>query len=256
MDPKRSLGQNFFTNKTLAEKIASIVTASNPELIIEIGPGTGAFTSLLETRCKKLVCIEKDDAIAKNLQIFFKGVQIVHTDVLDCDINKIVEDSKVPIEKVVMFGSLPYNISKPIIDKVLSTTKIQQQFYIIQKEVAQKYCAKAPDYNYLAVATQILATPKILLEIHPDSFRPRPKVTSSLIKFDLKSVEPIFQTLKEYKEFKDFVHLCFTKPNKTIKNNLGKDICNKISAEKAAFLERRPFALTKEELVDLFRSYR
>jgi 16S rRNA (adenine1518-N6/adenine1519-N6)-dimethyltransferase len=252
MEPKRSLGQNFFVNKTLAQKIVDLATASKPELIIEIGPGTGSFTNLLEFKCKKLICIEKDDAMAASLKLFYKAADIIHEDILDSHIEAIIKNSGVPAEKTVIFGSLPYNISKPIIDKMLSTVTVQQQFYIIQKEVAQKYCAKAPDYNYLAVATQVLATPKILLEINPASFRPQPKVMSSFIKFQLNSDRSIFSSLKEYQDFKGFVHLCFTKPNKTVKNNLGKAICDKIPTDKQVLLEKRPFALIKEELLELF----
>lgn len=252
MQAKKSLGQNFFVNNVLAQKIVDIATKDQPELIIEIGPGTGSFTILLEQRCKKLICIEKDENIAKNLSEIYRNIEVINQDILCCNISKIINQAGFAPSKTIIFGSLPYNISKPIIDQMLTTSEVKEQFYIIQKEVAQKYCAKVSDNNYLAVATQVLSTPKMIFDISPQSFRPIPKVNSTLINFSLN--ESPFNEISAYKKFQKFVHLCFTKPNKTIKNNIGKDLAEKVPETLLWTLEKRPFALEKEIFVELFNS--
>ena len=237
--PKRSLGQNFFTNQTLAERIAQSVLDSKPSTIIEIGPGKGAFTYFFNNKTKNLVLIEKDDTLAKSLQAYFPKAHIINQDFLEIDLIKEIID-KINIEKTnndeidcVVFGALPYNISKPIIKKCITELPNTTMFFIIQKEVADKYCA-IHDSNILNIQSRYFGNFSKIFDIQPGNFFPRPKVVSTLIKFTpydflLKSVSELSgkssiseeNRILAFRNFEKLIFRAFRSPRKTIKNNLG-----------------------------------
>ena len=233
MIPKKSLGQNFFINEHLGEKIANIVLEEKPKTVVEIGSGRGFFTGKIHKEVPTVICIEKDNNLAQGLGDTDKTLTIYNEDFLDFDMRKLPTD-------ILFFGSLPYNISKPIIRKIITSKHFTRPaFFIIQKEVAEKYIAKEPDNNLLSLTTQIYALPKKLFNINSGAFRPKPKVTSALIKFT-----PI-EKISVEKEFEGFLKTAFVSPRKTLKNNLRvKDI--------TPLLLKRPSELTLDEYVKLF----
>ena len=105
---KKSLGQNFLTDRNILEKIANIVSIKDKN-ILEVGPGTGNLTSfILKNNPKEMLLIEKDDELANNLDtIFNEQITIINDDILDID-ETLLFKKKV---KVTVFGNLPYNIS-------------------------------------------------------------------------------------------------------------------------------------------------
>ena len=103
---KKSLGQNFLTDRNILEKIVNVTTIKN-KIIFEVGPGTGNLTSfILKNKPKKLFVIEKDNDLAENLNLNFgEQLTIINDDILNINENSLFED------KVTVFGNLPYNIS-------------------------------------------------------------------------------------------------------------------------------------------------
>ncbi len=204
--PKRSLGQNFFVNKSLAQHITDLVKTSCVSQILEIGPGSGSFTENFYGTTEKLVLIEKDDTLVLELEIRFPKADIIHADFLDV---------KLPEKDITYFGSLPYNVSKPIIKKILtSDTFTQPAFFIIQKEVADKYTNR--DRNILGLIKELYADCKVLLTIKPENFSPRPKVMSAFIKFTPHNRYPDVDKIAMEK----LIIEAFKQPRKTLKNNL------------------------------------
>ena len=110
--PKKSLGQNFLTDKHVLEKITNIVSIRN-KYVLEIGPGTGNLSSfILKKNPKKLIAIEKDNLLAANLQNNFNDqMTIINKDILEIDETSLCQN------KVTVFGNLPYNISTEILSK-------------------------------------------------------------------------------------------------------------------------------------------
>jgi len=209
MNQKRSLGQNFFVNRHLAEYIVDKVKDVDTDSIIEIGPGTGFFTNLLIPIFKNIVVIEKDNALAKDLILRFPNINVINSDFLDFDLDTL--DS----HKSTFFGSLPYNISKAIIRKITQSKRFEHKsHFIIQKEVAEKYLY-APPYSMLSLTTALYANCKKILDISKESFRPQPNVTSSLIQFS-----PERRYEKKQKELEKLISLSFKSPRKTLYNNL------------------------------------
>jgi 16S rRNA (adenine1518-N6/adenine1519-N6)-dimethyltransferase len=175
---KKSLGQNFFINENLGNKIVEYVESSNPDIIVEIGPGRGFFTKKLSQICPKLLLVEKDDELAKQLSESYPLV--INIDFLGWDFKELKEyDGK----KIVFFGSLPYNVSKPIIQRVIASNFFNTPaYFIVQKEVAEKYTVLHPENNILSLRTQLLQN-QIDSSISAPVVLSKPKVDSSFISF-------------------------------------------------------------------------
>ena len=240
---KKSLGQNFFVNENLGEKIINFVKDENPEIIVEIGPGRGFFTHKLSIFSQQLVLIEKDDILAEDLKISFPNAIVLNQDFLDWNFKELEQFSG---KKIIFYGSLPYNISKPIIQKIISSGFFSNNcYFIIQKEVAEKYVSKEPNNNILSLRTQLYAKPKKLMDINPGAFMPRPKVMSSVIKFS--PIEK--QTDINEEKFIKFIENCFRSPRKTLRNNL-KNISSRLQDE--GLFNKRPQELTLEQYIHIF----
>ena len=144
---KKSLGQNFLTDKNILSKIVNSTPIQNKN-ILEVGPGTGNLTNLiLENNPKKMCVVEKDKSLAINLQnIFQNKLTILNKDILKIDETLLFD------EKVTVFGNLPYNISTEILSKWIVNLKDYFWFdclvLMFQKEVAERILAKSNTSHY------------------------------------------------------------------------------------------------------------
>lgn len=244
MKIKKSLGQNFFINENLGRRIVDFVKSQSPDLIVEIGPGRGFFTQKLAEIASNLVLIEKDDLLSQNLKEMFPNTKVLNKDFLDWNFEELAPFVN---QKIVFFGSLPYNVSKPIIHKILESKFFNGNcYFIIQREVAEKYIAQPPNSNVLSIKTQLFAKPKKLMDIHPGSFLPQPKVTSSLIQF---SPIPRNPQIVDTHLFIHFVENCFRSPRKTLRNNLKNTT---LDPEFEELFSKRPQELSIEQYIQIF----
>ena len=181
---KKSLGQNFLIDQNILEKITNLTNIKN-KTILEIGPGTGNLTSyILKKNPKKLMVIEKDNELVKNLEIKFNNqIKIINDDVLKINETNLLKD------KVIVFGNLPYNISTEILSKWIINLKDDIWFeclvLMFQKEVADRIIAQFNTSNYgrLAIICNWKLNIKKICDINPEAFSPKPKVNSSLLFF-------------------------------------------------------------------------
>jgi len=256
MKAKKSLGQNFFVNQNLAKRIVSEVLSNSVDILIEIGPGQGYFTKLFHEQEKEILLIEKDDLLAIQLRESFPKANVLNIDFLDWNFEELKSISK---KKITFFGSLPYNVSKKIIEKIIHSEYFNSPcFFIIQKEVAENYISKAPQNNYLAAKSYLYADSKKIFDITPESFRPRPKVMSSLISFSPKTDSfPISKELSEKRRFDIFLQQSFKQPRKKLLNNLKNYTFSSNEKEKIQkLIERRAQHTTLEEFIFLFSNIR
>ena len=186
--PKKSLGQNFLIDNNILNKIINLTNIEN-ETILEIGPGTGNLSSLiLNKKPKKFIAVEKDKFLALNLKKNFKEkIEIINDDILN------INEKLLSNEKLVVFGNLPYNISTEILCKWilnLDKNKFWFQFLILmfQKEVADRIISNfnSSKYGRLSILTNWKLNVKKIIDIKPNSFKPIPKVESSLLFFSPK----------------------------------------------------------------------
>lgn len=212
MRAKKSLGQNFFVNKSLAEKIVEITTAENPSKVLEIGPGTGSFTNLL-IKYADLTVIEKDNELAANLERQYNNITVINSDFLDLSHDELTK----LLLNTIVFGSLPYNVSKVIIKMCIENPNFTAGYFIIQKEVAEKYAEKENDSSVLSLTTQLYANVEILFDISSGSFRPKPKVTSTFVKFTKNN---ILENIRNKDLLIRIIKDAFSHPRKKLRNNL------------------------------------
>ncbi len=176
------MGQNFLIDTNVIEKIVNTTNIDN-KIILEIGPGTGNLTSyILGKNPKKLIVIEKDIELAKNLREKFNNrITIVNDDILKIDETKLFK------ERVTVFGNLPYNISTEILSKWIINLKDNFWFdclvLMFQKEVADRIIAKFNTKNYgrLSIISNWKLNIRKIFDIKPGAFSPKPKVDSSLL---------------------------------------------------------------------------
>jgi 16S rRNA (adenine1518-N6/adenine1519-N6)-dimethyltransferase len=238
MEAKRSLGQNFFVNKNLGEYTINLLP-TNVNTVIEIGPGMGFFTEKLLHSFPRVIAIEKDTQLSSSLQSKYSNLDIYNEDFLDINLGNIVK------EDTIFFGSLPFNVSKPIIRKIIESKYFtKQSFFIVQKEVAEKYLYKEP-YSILSLSTKIYADCKKVIDISPESFRPKPNVYSSLISFT-----PNNKNVENTKDIEDLIKLCFKQPRKNVNNNLKGTRFKKIEDR---YKTVRPQQLSLDDFIQIYK---
>jgi 16S rRNA (adenine1518-N6/adenine1519-N6)-dimethyltransferase len=212
---KKSLGQNFLTDRNVLETIVGI-TPINNRTIFEIGPGTGNLTSfILKNNPKKVFVIEKDNNLAENLNNTFKDqLTIINDDILNIDENLLFN------EKVTVFGNLPYNISTEILSKWVLNLKDNFWFdhlvLMFQKEVADRIIANFNNSTYgrLSILANWKLKVKKICDIKPESFSPRPKIDSSLLFFSPKND---FHKIKNSKNLEIVTRIFFSQRRKMLK---------------------------------------
>ena len=196
---KKSLGQNFLTDRAILEKITSIVPIKD-RYILEVGPGTGNLTSfILKKTPRKLIVVEKDNYLAQNLEeTFLYKLSVINKDILEID------ETKLSKNKMTVFGNLPYNISTEILSRWITNFKeifwFDHLILMFQKEVADRIIAKynTSAYGRLSILANWRLNIKKICDISPESFSPKPKIQSTLIHFTPK---------KNFPEIKDPINL-------------------------------------------------
>ena len=218
----KSLGQNFLVRSWVPERILEVSGIDSTNGVLEIGPGVGVLTRYLGLHASKVAAVELD---AKLLPVLsetlagFSNVQIIHQDILKCDLRKLAQEQFAGLEPVVC-ANLPYQVTTPVLTKLLESGLFGALTVMIQKEVAQRICAKpgTSEYGAFSVFAQYHADTEICFDVPPDCFQPRPKVTSSVIRMIPK---PAPAELKDEKLFFSLVRSSFAQRRKTLVNGLS-----------------------------------
>ena len=215
MYPKKSLGQNFLTDRNILDTIVNTTEIKN-KTILEVGPGTGNLTSfILKNNPKKIIVIEKDSHLAQNLnENFGDKLKIINDDILNIDEYSLCDD------KVTVFGNLPYNISTEILSKWILNLKDDFWFdYLVlmfQKEVADRIISNFNNSTYgrLSILANWRLNIKKVCDIKPESFSPRPKIDSSLLFFSPKKY---FHKINDPKNLEKVTRIFFSQRRKMLK---------------------------------------
>ncbi|WP_462323501.1 16S rRNA (adenine(1518)-N(6)/adenine(1519)-N(6))-dimethyltransferase RsmA [Desulfoplanes sp.] len=179
--PKKSLGQNFLIDGNIIDAIVNHLDISPGDPVFEIGPGRGALTKRLSRSTERLFVLEKDREIIYVLKSRIPQLRAVLGDGLDFVWERL---GRVPGLKLV--GNLPYNVASPLMWEIFSrVATFETACFMVQKEVAQRLVAPpgTKAYGGLSVWVQTFVRPKILFHVSPNSFRPRPRVDSSVVGF-------------------------------------------------------------------------
>lgn len=253
--PKKSLGQNFLVDPNYRRKIITAVRENFcGETIVEIGPGRGALTDGLLSFAGDMILVEKDRYLAHPLVEKFhsqNSVKVIRADFLEIDFESILPK---PPQRMIAVGNLPYNVASQIYLKLLHNRRYFKRLYLMfQKEVAVR-CLAAPggrDYGVLSVWTQIMTRGRKLFDVPPTAFRPRPRVTSSFVAFELLDDDG-----QDWIPFMAFVRRLFQNRRKKtgtiLKSMFGKGLSTSCALH---LTEKRPEKLSLNELKTLFELF-
>lgn len=216
----KKFGQNFIFDTNLLNAIVNDAGVNSTTNVLEIGPGAGTLTKKLCEKANKVVSYEIDTnlkpILAENLKDC-NNIEVVFGDILKQNINDI--ESKLNGEYI-MVANLPYYITTPIIFKFLEeATKLKSITIMVQKEVAERICAKHNTADYGAITVQInaIADAKITRIVKRNMFKPAPNVDSAVVKIDFNLNK---YNIKDLALFKKVVTSAFAMRRKTLSNNL------------------------------------
>ena len=256
----KSMGQNFLIDPAIPYEIAESSRANEQNGVLEIGPGIGVLTRELAKRAAKVVSIEVDERLPPLLAETMAGVdnfKLVLQDVLKVDLKALIAE-EFPGMPVAVCANLPYYITSPIVMKLLGDRlPIESLTVMVQKEAADRLAAVPGTRASSAIscAVNYYATSKLMFTAAPGSFYPAPKVTSAVVRMDIRPT-PAVQVEDEVGYFA-LVRAAFGQRRKTAANaiagglNLPKE---KVIAaiESAGFDARiRPEALTLEDFAKI-----
>ena len=231
--PKKKFGQNFLTDKNIAEKIVSYLPHKKAKTILEIGPGKGILSKLimnLPIENKKFVEIDLDCVEYLKKQYPKIKNDIINEDFLKIDITKF----KNPLS---IIGNFPYNISSQILFKIYENKDLVDEMVgMFQYEVAERICSNfgTKKYGILSVLIQAFFDVKLLKKIKPESFNPIPKVYSAVIRITKKTNN----INCDENLFKKIVKLSFGQRRKTLWNSLKTLNISQIKKEDTIFAKR------------------
>lgn len=214
---KKKYGQNFLKDDNISDRIVNSITPNIDDLIIEIGPGSGAITKKLKKYNCQLIAFEIDEETHKYLDLLEDNkTKIIYEDFLKVDLKNFLKNYN--YKKLYIIGNLPYYITTPIIEKIINCNIDPESITVmVQKEVGERFTAKPhkKDYGYITVVLNYWYNIKKIVDVNRNSFFPTPKVDSIVLQLNKKNREDV-----DYETFKQVLKEAFQFKRKTIGNNI------------------------------------
>lgn len=191
----KSMGQNFLIASWVPQDIADAAGLDKGCAVLEIGPGIGPLTRQLALRAGKVAAVELDSSLLPILSETLAdcpNVEVIPGDVIKLDLASITADKFFGFT-IKACANLPYNITTPVLTKLLEAGCFQSITVMIQREVARRICAAPgePDCGAFSLFCQYHARCELLFEVPPDCFLPAPKVTSAVVRLTPHSTPPV-----------------------------------------------------------------
>lgn len=191
----KSMGQNFLIAGWVPQDIADAAGLDEHCAVLEIGPGIGPLTRQLSLRAGKVAAVELDTSLLPILQETLadcSNVEVIPGDIMKLDVGTIISDKFFDFTAKAC-ANLPYNITTPVITRLLEAGCFQSITVMIQREVAQRICAApgTPDCGAFSLFCQYHARCELLFEVPPDCFLPAPKVTSAVVRLTPHTAPPV-----------------------------------------------------------------
>jgi 16S rRNA (adenine1518-N6/adenine1519-N6)-dimethyltransferase len=218
--PSKRLGQNFLKDPLVINRIIEEFAPHPDETVIEIGPGTGVLTSILLSKAARVIAVELDNNLAPMLRERFRkhsNFKLLHADALETDFCAEIPGD----QKARLVANLPYNISTAILQRLIAQRRcLAEMILMLQKEVVERIQAPAGSSarGYLSVLVEAYCESEKLFDVAPGSFRPQPKVWSSVVRLNFRPQIDVESANEEL--FWSVVSAGFMQKRKTILNNL------------------------------------
>ncbi len=220
MYAKKSLGQNFLKSEKALNQIIESGELAFGDKVLEIGPGLGALTTKLLESGAKVIGVEKDDELYKELQTTFKiqiekgGLELVHGDILEFTPGK---------DGYKLIANIPYNITGAILEKFLSASNQPELMVIlVQKEVAERIVAKEGKESILSISVKVYGEPRFIDTVKAGSFVPAPSVDSAILAIYGISKQFFKENGVSEEHFFNVLRSGFASKRKKLSSNLGR----------------------------------
>ncbi len=237
----KSMGQNFLIDPAVPQAIAEASGADETTGVLEIGPGIGALTVQLAQREARVVAVELDTALLPVLAETLAdcpNVEVVPGDIMKLNLEALVAEHFGGLTPIVC-ANLPYNITTPVLTRLLESGLFASVTVMVQREVARRICASpgSGDYGAFTLLCQYHADCRPLFEVEPECFLPAPKVTSQVVRMTRLAEPPV--TVTDEALLFQVIRASFAQRRKKLLNGLS-----------SAFQGRA----TREELADILRA--
>jgi 16S rRNA (adenine1518-N6/adenine1519-N6)-dimethyltransferase len=178
--PRKRFGQHFLTDPRALDRIVEALAPEPGSVVVEIGPGRGALTDRLAARCGRLVAIEIDRDLVRQLRDRYanqRGVEIVEGDALETDWAMLAGGP------YLLAGNLPYYITTPLLFRMLDAPRPERAVLLVQREVAARLQAAPGSRNYgaLSVNVQTSSAVRVVAPVRAGAFHPKPAVDSAIV---------------------------------------------------------------------------
>ena len=189
---QKRYGQNFLIDAHIPEKITEAAQVKETDCILEIGPGIGTLTQFLAQKAGKVIAVEIDEYLIPVLEETLSGydnAMVLQADILKVDLRKLLETYSDGL-RIKVVANLPYYITTPILMTMLEARlPVVSYTVMVQKEVADRMQAGpgGKEYGALSLAVQYYTEPRIVMQVPPTCFLPRPKVGSTVIQLNCSS---------------------------------------------------------------------
>lgn len=211
----KSLGQHWLTDDASLEGMCTAAEIGSDDMVLEIGPGPGSLTQKLVKRAKQVIAVEFDPDLARQLpkRVSAQNLQIIQQDILKFDLTTLPPGYKIA-------ANIPYYLTSNLL-RVLCESKnpFSTAALLVQKEVAQRVCAKPGDMSLLSVGVQFYSEASLGQLVPAKLFAPPPKVDSQILILKYRS-KPLFPGI-ETKQFFRIVKAGFAQRRKTLLNSLS-----------------------------------
>ncbi|HSN93753.1 MAG TPA: 16S rRNA (adenine(1518)-N(6)/adenine(1519)-N(6))-dimethyltransferase RsmA [Anaerolineaceae bacterium] len=229
--PKKSLGQNFLVEPAGLRKVIEAAGVQKDDQVLEIGAGLGSLTVLLAQAARSVVAVEIDRELIPPLQKAlekYPNVQVVHGDIL-----RQIPDTLGLEARYLVVANIPYYISSAILRHLLTAKqKPARMILTVQKEVAERVCAKEGKHSLLSLSVQVFGNPRLAGIIPAGSFLPAPEVDSAVLVIDLLPQPAIPE--EDLDRFFSLAKAGFSQKRKTLRNSLSGGL--RISTQEAETL--------------------
>lgn len=245
--PLKRFGQNYLVDQNIVKKIIKEFAPAQNDFIIEVGPGRGVLTEHLNKSQANVTAIEIDKRVIDELREKFLNVSFINNDFLKIDLFDLACGKKLRI-----IGNIPYNITSPILFKLIDELEtIQDALFMVQYEVAKRITSEpgTKDYGILSVILNYFFDINLCFKVPRTVFYPKPNVDSAIIKLKTKDVKYDF----DKQLFINIVKGAFGNRRKNLKNSYSNSIF------KVYELSSFPVDLTKRaeefEIADFLKIY-
>ncbi len=244
LSSKLSLGQHFLHDESILNRLVASANINNKDTVLEIGPGLGSLTQHLIRVAGSVVTVELDARLVAILQDTFRAVEgliIIHDDILEWKgLYHLTPGYKV-------VANVPYYITGGILRRLLEIENRPSILVLtVQKEVAERLCARPGKMSLLSTAVQLFGTVEIVFSIKPGAFWPPPEVESAVIRISTYSSFPV--PANDMDELFRLIRTGFAHKRKMLKKNLAAAGYSKSELQRAFDATRISGKLRAQEL--------